>query len=128
MKSYIPSIDYAPVTLAETKLFLRVDHEFEDSVITALILSVTGYAEQVLNREIVYRSDSEAVSVVYGGVPASIKNFVLMGVADLFRNREPTERNLGQLKYFHHLLDAFVLYDRTDELNTSTSTESGESA
>lgn len=41
-----------PITLAEAKLQLRVDHNDEDALITGLITSAREYAEQVTRRSI----------------------------------------------------------------------------
>ena len=69
------------VTLDEAKLFLRVEHSEEDSLITHLIQTSQVTVENVLRHPL---SD-------YQEVPADIKMAILYGVAYLFENRETAD-------------------------------------
>lgn len=69
-----------PVTLAEAKLFLRVDHTSEDAAISQMIRSAREVAEQILNRSLItqrwlcsiYGTPAHCVSLLYGPVGSII--------------------------------------------------------
>jgi hypothetical protein len=51
-------IDDEPITLAETKLYLRVDHSVDDNLISALIVAARQAAESETRRAIVGRTET----------------------------------------------------------------------
>lgn len=91
------------LTLEQTKLHLRVDHDDEDALITALIATATAATGDYLN--VTTALDSTAA--------APIKSAALLMVADLYENREAqTERQLYRNTTFERLLNPY----RTVEL------------
>lgn len=66
------------VSLEEAKLFLRVENEVEDSLITQLIQSSQQTVENTLRHSL----------TEYDEVPADIIMAILYGVAYLYENRE----------------------------------------
>jgi len=81
------------VTLQEAKLYLRVDQDGEDSLITNLIGSSTSTVENILRHSI---SDYETI-------PDDIKMAVLYGTAYLFENRETADFNT-MIKFLRAIL------------------------
>lgn len=67
------------LTLAETKLHLRVDHDDEDVLIEALMATATAACADFLNMP--------AADLVVA-VPAPVKSAALLLVGDLYLNRE----------------------------------------
>ena len=67
------------LTLTETKLHLRVDHNDEDALIEALMTTATAACADYLNMDAADR-------VV--AVPAPVKSAALLMVAGLYENRE----------------------------------------
>lgn len=114
--SPITALTQTPVTLAEAKAQIRVDDTAEDDLITSYIFVATEQAEHILQREIVKRSDDEAVSELSSAhsIPPTIKQFILCLIGDLYAHRELSEQ--GTYNTFHrHLLDPYILYLRSDE-------------
>lgn len=105
------------VTLAEAKAHLRVDYDFEDTLIESYISASTQMAEHILQREIVQRQDPCALCKDAADAPLIVKQFVLCQVGDFFANRELTTDKAVNVRY-QHLLDPFIKYDRTKEENT----------
>lgn len=70
-----------PITLAEAKLHLRVDHAEEDALIGSLITTAREAAEHQLGGKL---------SVLWptGDVPASVKQWMLLHLGTLYANRE----------------------------------------
>lgn len=66
------------VTLEETKLFLRVDHDYEDLTLETLIAAATEAA-------LAY---ADAISADATEYPARVKLSILTHVAQAFGNRE----------------------------------------
>ena len=69
------------VSLEEAKLFLRVENEVEDSLITQLIQSSQQTVENTLRHSL----------TEYAEVPADIIMAILYGVAYLYENRETAD-------------------------------------
>lgn len=88
------------LTLTETKMHLRVDHDDEDTYIMALIeaatASVADYLDMVL-------ADMETEPM-----PAPVRSAILLRVADLYEHREAqTDRPLTVNATFAQLLNPY---------------------
>lgn len=93
----------ALLTLAEAKLHCRIDHDDEDTLLTALIATATAATGDYLN----------ATTALDDTAAAPIKSAALLMVADLYENREAqTERPLYRNSTFERLLNPY----RTVEL------------
>lgn len=67
------------LTLEDTKLFLRVDQDYEDAIIQAMIDAATAATADYLNMDPA-DLDTDA--------PEPVKSATLLMVADLYANRE----------------------------------------
>lgn len=105
------------VTLDEVKEHLRVDYDYEDSLISSYILTATQLAEHILQREIVQRVDPCALCKEVKDAPQLVKHFVLCQIGDFFANRELSTSQTVNIRY-GHLLDNLIKFNRTDEENT----------
>ena len=87
------------LTLAETKLHLRVDHDDEDALIAALMATATAACADYLNME--------AADLVVA-VPAPVKSAALLLVGDLYANREAQgDRQFYKNPTFENLLNPY---------------------
>lgn len=87
------------LTLAETKAHLRVDHDAEDALITALMTTATAAAADYLNMPLDQLTTT---------VPSPIKSAALLMVAGLFENREDqTDRQLYRNTTYERLLNPY---------------------
>ena len=87
------------LTLAETKLHLRVDHNDEDVLIEALMTTATAACADYLNMP------AEDLVVA---VPAPIKSAALLLVGDLYANREAQgDRQFYKNPTFENLLNPY---------------------
>ncbi len=90
------------LTLAETKLHLRVDHSDEDSLITALMDTATAACADYLNME--------AADLVVA-VPAPIKSAALLLIGTLYEQRESVgERPYNRNPTFEALLNPYRVH------------------
>ena len=90
------------LTLAETKLHLRVDHSEEDALIEALMDTATAACADYLNME--------AADLVVA-VPAPVKSAALLMVAGLYENREDvSDRQLYRNDTYYRLLNPYRQY------------------
>ena len=90
------------LTLAETKLHLRVDHNDEDVLIEALMATATAACADFLNME--------AADLVRAW-PAPIKSAALLLVGTLYEQRESQgERPYNKNPTFEALLAPYRLY------------------
>lgn len=113
---YTESLPIAPVTVEEVKAHLRIDDDIEDALLEQYILSATQEAEQILEREIIFRKDPKALSKDIENVPPTVKQYIYCMVGDMYAHRELSD--VSQLQTFHkHLLDPYILYYREDEVN-----------
>lgn len=87
------------LTLAETKLHLRVDTTDEDALITALMATATAACADYLNMP--------AADLVVA-VPAPVKSAALLLVGDLYANRESQgDRQFYKNPTFENLLNPY---------------------
>ena len=90
------------LTLAETKLHLRVDHNDEDALIGALMATATAACADYLNME--------AADLVVA-VPAPVKSAALLLVGDLYSSREAVgERQFYKNPTFENLLNPYRVH------------------
>ncbi len=96
------------VTLEDAKLHLRVDHDSDDSLITALCLSATQMAEHELQRGLISRDDVVGYGDKPDAVPAAIRQWILLQVGYLYENRQAaTSGAMTPLPRLFSLLDPF---------------------
>lgn len=74
-------VDRLTVTLDETKLFLRVDHDEDDALIADLIVAAKSSADAFLNNRFVTASGTPL------SIPPEVKTWVLRRVAFLYEQR-----------------------------------------
>ena len=87
------------LTLAETKLHLRVDHSDEDALITALMATATAACADYLNMP------AEDLVVA---VPAPVKSAALLLVGTLHEQRESQgDRQFYKNPTFENLLNPY---------------------
>ena len=90
------------LTLPETKLHLRVDHDDEDALIEALMTTATAACADYLNMD--------AADLVVA-VPAPVKSAALLMVAGLYENREDvSDRQLYRNDTYYRLLNPYRQY------------------
>ena len=90
------------LTLAETKLHLRVDHDDEDALIEALMTTATAACADYLNMP------AEDLVVA---VPAPIKSAALLLVGNLYENRESMgDRPYSKNPTFEALLNPYRVH------------------
>ena len=90
------------LTLAETKLHLRVDHSDEDALITALMATATAACADFLNMP--------AADLVVA-VPAPVKSAALLLVGSLYEQRESQgERQFYKNPAFEALLNPYRVH------------------
>ena len=90
------------LTLAETKLHLRVDHSDEDALITALMDTATAACAYYLNM---------AAADLVVAVPAPVKSAALLLVGDLYSSREAVgERQFYKNPTFENLLNPYRVH------------------
>ena len=90
------------LTLPETKLHLRVDHNDEDALITALMDTATAACADYLNMP--------AADLVVA-VPAPVKSAALLMVGTLYADRESQgDRAYNKNPTFEALLNPYRVY------------------
>jgi uncharacterized phage protein (predicted DNA packaging) len=90
------------LTLTETKLHLRVDHDEEDTLIEALMSAATTTTANYLGLPVDQMTTT---------VPSPIKSAALLMVADLFENRTAqVERPLYQNAAYERLLSTYRVF------------------
>ena len=90
------------LTLPETKLHLRVDHNDEDALIEALMTTATAACADYLNMD--------AADLVVA-VPAPVKSAALLMLAGLYENREDvSDRQLYRNDTYYRLLNPYRQY------------------
>ena len=90
------------LTLAETKLHLRVDHSDEDTLIQSLMDTATAACADYLNM---------AAADLVVAVPAPVKSAALLLVGDLYSSREAVgERQFYKNPTFENLLNPYRVH------------------
>ena len=88
------------LTLNETKMHLRVDHNAEDLLINSLMQAATAAACDYLN-----------VASLDNTAPAPVKSAALLLVGDLYANREAqADRQLYRNATYQNLLNPYKVY------------------
>ena len=95
------------LTLAETKLWLRVDHTSEDTLIEALVADATALVESRLRRPVIGDGEDAVCSDV-SAVPAAIKMAALGIVALKYENRSATSQEEAERLITNAGLDAYI--------------------
>ncbi len=70
------------VTLEDTKLWIRVDGDYEDSLIESLILTAEGMVEDILRFPMTEFTE---------GVPEAVKHAIFFCVSKLYEGRNSAE-------------------------------------
>ena len=87
------------LTLIETKLHLRVDHDHEDTLITGLMAAATTTVGNYLDNTTLVLDET---------APAPIKSAALLLIGDLFENRSAqVEKPLRSNETFERLLSTY---------------------
>ena len=90
------------LTLAETKLHLRVDHSDEDALITALMDTATAACADYLNM---------AAADLVVAEPAPVKSAALLLIGTLYEQRESVgERPYNKNPTFEALLNPYRVH------------------
>ena len=90
------------LTLAETKLHLRVDHDDEDTLLTGLIATATAACADYLNI---------LPSELATDVPAPVKSAALLLIGSLYEQRESVgERPFHKNPAFEALLNPYRVH------------------
>jgi uncharacterized phage protein (possible DNA packaging) len=79
-----------PVTVAEAKQHLRVEHDDEDALITNLITAAREYCEDFQNVKLVPGEDEEPLPV-----SARVKSAILLLVGHWYENRQAVSEKPG---------------------------------
>ncbi len=100
-----------PLTLTEAKLFLRIDHEDEDTLITDLIVAARMTAEQWMSRSLI--SQSWRLSYDYG-IPESV--WLPMGPVNVINgvtviNRDDSTQEINSATYYLNAAQNTLLMD-----------------
>lgn len=102
------------LTLADAKLWLRVDHTSEDTLISALIDDATELVEARLRRPVV-GSGEDAVCSDVSSVPAAIQ-FAALGIVALkYENRSATSQEIADRLVTNAGLDPYIDWEGADE-------------
>lgn len=100
--TYLLESELNMLTLEETKLHCRIDHNDEDALLAGLMATATAATADYLNMPLEQMTTT---------VPSPIKSAALLLVADLYQNREAqTERPLSDNKTFERLLNPYRAY------------------
>src|SRR4051812_29302135 len=100
-----------PVTLSETKLYLRVDSTAEDSLITDLIVAARMSAEQWLKSslitqswKLVYNDYLDDAVILPMGPVASITSVIIV-------NRDTSTQTISAANYYLNAAKTMLLFD-----------------
>lgn len=96
--------------LEETKLWLRVDHTFDDNLIEALIADATDLVETRLRRPVV-SDDEAAVCSAVDEIPVAIKIAALGIVALRYENRSATSEEISDRLLTNAGLDRWINWE-----------------
>lgn len=83
--------------------------DVSNQLLTQYYNSAVGAIETYCHRSLVSDTDETAIASSEETVPAEVKQFLLVTIADLYEKRERiSDKNLST--YHNHLLDHYILY------------------
>ncbi len=92
-----------PITLADAKLYCRISHDVEDTLIQALIVAAREAAEARCRRGMKVEDWPD-------GFPEQARIWMLIWISTQFENREAyAEKQFFRLDHVDRLLDAYVI-------------------
>lgn len=98
----------AAVTLEEIKEHLRLDTTEENSLLELYALAITQRAEHILGRALITREGQEGYGDKPAAVPAAIRHWILLHVAQAYENRETKmDETLSTIPFADALLSPF---------------------
>ena len=89
-----------PITLAEAKLFLRIDHEDEDGLIGQMITAVRAEAENRTRRVFVGEGAEE--------LPSPVRQWMLCRLSSLYEQRESFATGQNFVEFSHSFIDGLL--------------------
>lgn len=99
------------ISLDEIKLHLRIDGDDEDTLLKHYLSASVQDVELRTHRTLVSATDPDAICTQESELPSIIKEYLLLSIGDMYKNRENgQEKSLST--YFNHLLDAYIMYNR----------------
>lgn len=99
------------IDLDEIKSHLRIDGDEDNDLLSQYLLACIDDIELRTHRPLISATDPDAICTSEENVPSIIKQYILVSIGDMYRNRENgQEKSLST--YFNHLLDAYIRYDR----------------
>lgn len=99
----------AAISLADAKIHLKIDDddEIEDNYIQNLIFTAEGYCEQRINRKL------DDVFIDYGQMPKTLRQYILVVMTEMHKNRElTTDRPIKLNPFYDHMIDEFIDYSK----------------
>lgn len=99
------------ISLEEIKLHLRIDGDEEDSLLEHYLSASIQDVELRTHRPLISSTDPDAICTQESDLPSIIKEYLLLSVGDMYRNRENGQEK-ALSTYFNHLLDAYMMYNR----------------
>lgn len=98
------------ISLEDIKLHLRIDGDDEDSLLEHYLSASVQDVELRTHRTLVSDTDPNAICTDESELPSIIREYLLLSIGDMYKNRENgQEKQLST--YFNHLLDAYIKYD-----------------
>lgn len=97
------------ISIDDIKAHLRIDGDDEDDLLEQYLSASIQDVELRTKRPLVSATDERAICSTEAELPAIIKQYLLLTIGDMYRNRE-NKQEKSYTTYFDHLLDAYIDY------------------